>query len=133
MKYFTLKELTKSTVARNNGIKNEPDALAKTSLALLVEKVLDPLREAWGAPIFVTSGYRSEALNRAVNGVPTSEHLYGRAADITAGSPEKNKELFDLAIALDLPFRQLIDEKNYSWLHISYNPNDIKRQTLHLK
>ena len=54
------------------------------------------------------------------------------AADITGGSKEENKKLFDLIQKLNLPFRQLIDEKNFSWVHVSYNPADIKRQVIRL-
>jgi hypothetical protein len=98
----------------------------------LISNVLDPLRKAYGHPITVTSGYRSPRLNAAVGGVKTSQHQRGQAADITAGSPEENKKLFDLAQELNLPFCQLIDEKKYKWVHISYDKNNVKRQVLHL-
>lgn len=98
----------------------------------LINNVLDPLRKAYGHPIKVTSGYRSPRLNAAVGGVKTSQHEKGQAADITAGSPEENKKLFDLAQELNLPFCQLIDEKKYKWVHISYDKNNVKRQVLHL-
>lgn len=98
----------------------------------MISNVLDPLRKAYGHPITVTSGYRSPRLNAAVGGVKTSHHQRGQAADITAGSPEENKKLFDLAQELNLPFCQLIDEKKYKWVHISYDKNDVRRQVLHL-
>ena len=133
MKYFSIDELTRSTVAQMKGIKNIPSKKDIDALNDLVDNVLDPLREAWGAPITVSSGFRSENLNMMVGGAYNSEHKYGRAADITAGSPELNQKLFNLAISLNLPFRQLIDEKNFKWIHISYNTLDIKRQILHIK
>ena len=58
--------------------------------------------------------------------------MKGQAADITAGSKQENKKLFDLARKLNLPFCQLIDEKNFAWVHISYDKNNVKRQILHL-
>lgn len=58
--------------------------------------------------------------------------MKGQAADITGGSKQENKKLFELAQALNLPFCQLIDEKNFSWVHISYDPNNVKRQILRL-
>lgn len=58
--------------------------------------------------------------------------MKGQAADITAGSKQENRKLFDLAQELNLPYCQLIDEKNFSWVHISYDPNNVKRQILHL-
>lgn len=94
--------------------------------------VLDPLREAYGKPIIVTSGYRCPELNKAVNGSKTSQHVKGQAADITTGNREENQKLFELAQELNLPYCQLIDEKKFSWVHISYDPNNVKRQILHL-
>lgn len=113
-------------------IDNTPTPDAEANLKALISNVLDPLRRAYGGPITVTSGYRSPKLNASVGGVKTSQHQKGQAADITAGSPEENKRLFDLARELKLPFCQLIDEKRYKWVHISYDMNNVKRQVLHL-
>lgn len=66
MKHFTIEELTRSATAEARGIDNTPPPAAVAALNALVDKVLDPLREAWGAPIKITSGYRSSELNRAV-------------------------------------------------------------------
>ncbi|MCD7803098.1 MAG: D-Ala-D-Ala carboxypeptidase family metallohydrolase, partial [Clostridiales bacterium] len=72
MKYFTIEELTKSDTATRRGIDNTPTAEAVRNLTTLVDKVLDPLRSAWGGPIVVNSGYRCKALNEAVGGSKTS-------------------------------------------------------------
>lgn len=100
----------------------------------LMEKCLDPIREAWGNPIAVNSGYRSHALNVAVGGSPTSQHLTGEAADITTGSVAGNRQLFDIIQNIGVSFDQLIDEDNYRWIHIScrYNGKGNRRQVLHL-
>ncbi len=132
MKYFTIDEFLRSSVALLHDIDNSIDTGSLKNLEALVENVLDPLREAWGKPIRVTSGYRCARLNKAVGGVPTSHHLTGKAADITAGSNEDNRQLFLLAQQLRLPFCQLIDESGYSWLHVSYDKDNTKRQVLHL-
>lgn len=132
MKHFTLRELTFSETAQNKGIGNIADAKARRNLELLVKYILDPLREWYGHPIYVTSGYRSLALNKAVGGARNSHHILGMAADITVRTKEGNKELFDHIVA-NLPFTQCIDEKNYSWVHVSYDPKNIKKQVLHLK
>lgn len=132
MKHFTIAELTRSDIAAARGIDNTIPAEAEANLRRLAENVLDPLRELWGAPIYVNSGYRSAALNAAVGGVPTSEHLSGRAADITAGSPALNRELFALAASSGLPWRQLIDEKGYRWIHISHDPSRPQDKPRHL-
>jgi hypothetical protein len=97
-----------------------------------MEDCLDKVREMWGKPIGANSGYRSPELNRAVGGARNSQHLRGEAADITAGSKEENRKLFDLIVASDIPFDQLIDESGYKWLHISYCKDDNRKQVLHL-
>jgi uncharacterized protein YcbK (DUF882 family) len=111
MRYFTLQELTRSATARRLGIYNTPPASAVKALNELVDNVLDPLREAWGGPIQVNSGYRCPTLNKAVGGSPYSQHQRGEAADITVGTPSANRRLLALIKRLDLPVDQCIDEK----------------------
>lgn len=134
MKHFTMRELVKSPTAQRLGINNEPTEAVKANLTALVEHILDPLREAWGAPIIVTSGYRCVRLNAAVGGVKTSQHTLGQAADIRTVSdkPADNKRLFDLIVKLGLHYDQLIDEYGYNWVHVSYSSRN-RRQILHIK
>lgn len=119
MKYFTMKELAKSSTADKLGIDNTPTPEASVQLSNLVTHVLDPLREMYGKPITVNSGYRCPKLNDAVGGAKNSQHMRGNAADITGGSREENKKLFEL-IRDNLPFDQLLNENDYSWVHVSY-------------
>lgn len=130
-KFFTKSELTRSDTARIRGIDNTPTPEASAALDALMWNVLDPIRRMWGKPIIVNSGYRCPELNAAVGGSATSQHMKGEAADITAGDPTKNKELFDMIAQSAIPFDQLIDEKNYRWIHVSYRPNG-RRNILHL-
>lgn len=132
MKYFSIKELCNSSTAKLKSINNEPTPGIEKNLEALVKYVLDPLREAWGKPIIVTSGYRSPELNKAVSGAKNSHHMMGMAADITTGNKTDNRKLFQLILDLTLPFTQLIDEKGFSWIHISYDPGNLKRQILKL-
>lgn len=132
MKYFTIEELCWSKTANKLKINNEPDALSKHNLVVLTEECLDRVRELWGAPIQVKSGFRCAKLNSAVEGSPTSHHMYGMAADITTGTKEGNKKLFEMILQSGIQFTQLIDEKNYSWIHIAYDPNHLKNQVLKL-
>lgn len=134
MKYFTINELIASDVAKNNNINNIPNQQEKNNLTALVDNILDPLREAYGKPIIVTSGFRSEKLNKLVKGSSTSQHRFGQAADIRSKEDTKNenKKLFDLVQNLNLPFDQLIDEYNYDWVHVSYSPRN-RKQILHIK
>lgn len=127
MKYFTIKELTRSTTAQLRGIDNTPSQQVIDNLRALVENVLDPLREAWGAPIHVNSGYRCAALNKAVGGVPTSQHILGEAADITVGTRAKNQRLYALLRQLNLPVDQAINEHDFRWIHVSYGPRHRRR------
>ncbi len=137
MKYFTLEELCASETARRRGIDNSPSPEICERLQTLIEGLLDPVRAAWGAPITVNSGYRCPKLNATVGGAPTSQHMKGEAADITAGSPADNKRLFDKILEMQatgkLAFDQLIDESGYRWIHISYRAGKNRNQTLHLK
>lgn len=133
MKYFTIAELCKSQKADKYGINNRCKLEHVENLTNLVNNVLDPIRVRWGMSIHVNSGYRCPDLNKVVGGASTSQHLKGEAADITTGSKEGNKKLFELIQTLDLPFDQLIDEKNYSWIHISHRKENNRRQVLHLK
>ena len=136
MKYFTIDELCASDVARARNIPNHPTSEARENLTRLIDRVLDPIREAWGGPITVTSGFRAQLLNKAVGGVATSQHQKGEAADLNAGDPAKNRQLFDRIVELQkagqIEFDQLIDESNYAWVHISYRQGRNRNQILHL-
>lgn len=138
MRYFTFNELTASATAARRGIDNTPTAAAKANLTALVSNVLDPLREQFGAPIIVTSGYRCAKLNKAVGGAARSQHLTGQAADI---KPASNKaadmrRLFELVQKSGLPFDQLIWEYGTktapAWVHVSYNTGANRRQVLYI-
>ena len=130
-KYFSVRELTRSSVARREEIDNTPPPDAEMRLNRLIDRLLDPLRERWGGPITVTSGFRSPRLNEAVGGVPSSQHVKDEAADITVGNPEDNRKLFELIRTSGLAFDQLIDERNYAWIHVSYSAEN-RCQILHL-
>lgn len=132
MKHFTVAEFVRSEKADKRAIDNRLPKELLPNVQALVDNVLDPLREAYGKPITVTSGYRCPALNKAVGGSATSQHISGQAADITAGSRKENKRLFYLIQELGLPFDQLIDEKNFSWLHVSYREGVNRNQVLAL-
>lgn len=117
MKYFTIKELCASSVARNKGISNVPSAEVIANLNTLVDKVLDPARERLGEPIKVNSGYRCKELNDAVGGASTSQHITGCAADLRCSDLNR---LYD--ILADMEVDQLLFEKSKrtKWIHVSY-------------
>lgn len=133
-KYFSIAELTKSETANKRKIDNKPTKEVENCLNQLIDNILDPLRKAYGQPIIVSSGYRCPELNKAVGGARTSQHTLGQATDIhtKSNSKESNKQLFELIKQLKLPFDQLINEYNYSWVHVSYS-NRNRRQILNIK
>lgn len=141
MKHFTIEELCASDTARRRNIQNNPTSDVRENLTRLVEKLLDPIREAWGKPIRVNSGFRGEMLNKAVGGAKTSQHLLGEAADITVGDPARNRMLFDKIVDMQkaglIQFDQLIWEKGSAagpdWVHISYRQGRNRNQILHLQ
>ncbi len=133
-KYFTINELTKSSTASRLHINNTPSQEVKDNLNKLIDNVLDPLRELYGKPIIVNSGYRCPKLNKAVGGARNSQHLIGQASDIrtVTNTKESNKQLFDIIRNSKLPFDQLINEYDFNWVHVSYGPRN-RRQVLTIK
>ena len=132
--YFTLSELLRSDTAAARSIDNAPSHDVIRRLNALMDECLDPVRELWGKPIGVNSGYRSPALNAAVGGAAASQHMKGEAADITTGSVADNLRLFERIAASAIPFDQLIDENRGRWIHISYRADGKnRRQVLHLR
>lgn len=138
-KNFSYDELIASATAKRLGLDNTPNEEEKEKLRKLAEDVLQPIRDAWRSPIVINSGYRAEAVNKAVGGAKNSQHRLGEAADISIGGKERNKKLFNFINKLiqkgTIKVGQLIDEYNYSWIHVSLPRTNGKpnNQVLHLK
>jgi zinc D-Ala-D-Ala carboxypeptidase len=81
-KNFTLAEMTYSQMAKDCNIDNTPDELATENLKLLCKHILQPIRDHYGKPVKVNSGYRSAEVNSLVRGSSVSDHVFGCAADI---------------------------------------------------
>jgi len=131
---FSLHEMTKSETALRKGMPNEPTENEITNLKMLVEKVLQPLRDHYKVGIKVNSGYRSPDVNAAVGGSRTSDHCKGQAADIEiAGIPNAVLAQY---IKDNLQYTQLILEfytlgvPDSGWVHVSYDPTNLKCQAL---
>ena len=124
-KNLSLSEVTKSLTANRLGISNEPDDWAKENLRQVAINVFQPLRSAFGCPIYVSSGYRSPDLNSAIGGSSRSQHMEGRALDLDADvfGNCTNSQIFNW-IKENVEFDQLIwefgDEDNPDWVHVSY-------------
>lgn len=134
-KYFSMGEMMRSQTADARGINNKCNIEQAGNIQRLIAEVLDPLREAYGKPICVTSGFRSPELNKAVGGSKTSDHMTGCAADIvgTPNTKAENKRLFELVQRMGLSYDQLIDEKGFRWVHVSFRSKETNRMMiLHL-
>ena len=130
-----LSEVIRSESAKRSGIDNMPTEKHLESLKLLATNIFQPIREHFGTPIHISSGYRSEKLNRLVPGTSlTSQHCLGEAIDIDMdGTAIKNSEIFKY-IKDNLNFDQLIwefgDDTNPSWVHVSYKANGKQRKQI---
>lgn len=129
---FTISELCKSDVARKNGINNIPQQIEVIdNLFTLIVDFLQPLRDKLKKPVIITSGYRCDRLNKLVGGVKNSEHLKGFAVDIYVPNLTVDN-LFTFIVKSGLKWTQLIEEHcgNSVWIHISYNPKNLKCEKL---
>ena len=120
-KHFTLEEFSHSSTAKARGIDNTVPKQLVPALRNLCERVLEPLRERVKEPVIISSGYRCPALNKAVGGKNTSQHMKGEACDIYMEDKKKLRKWF--AILMDGDFDQLIFERNrrtgHCWIHVS--------------
>lgn len=131
-KHITLEEATTSATAIRNGINNDPDSVTFERMKLVANKCFEPLREWYGKPIKINSFYRSQLLNVKVGGSATSQHVKGEAIDISGGDKVENKKLFDWCKE-NLEFDQLINEYDFTWVHISYKSKGNRKQILVVK
>jgi hypothetical protein len=136
-KHIAYNEATYSDTAKRNGISNIPTTEQLSRMKLVAEKVFEPLREHFNVPIHVSSMFRSEALNKAIGGAKTSQHmaLNGAAIDLDADKYGRitNVDIFEY-IKDNLEFDQLIIEDvikgHAGWVHVSYKEFDNRNQIL---
>jgi len=127
-KNFSLIELTSSETAVRKGIDNTPSQEVVNNLKYLCENVMQPLRDWYGKPINITSGYRSLKLNKAIGGSVTSDHCLGCAIDFTLPK-EDYKEVFEW-IRNNCEYDQIINEFNFQWIHVSFRSSSNRKQSL---
>jgi hypothetical protein len=134
--HLNLAEVTRSDSAKRHGIDNTPTPEHLENFKLLAEKVFEPIRLHFKTPIFISSGYRSQALNAFIKGSATSQHCKGQAIDIDMDGSKggvTNKMVFDF-IKSRLDFDQLIAEfpenSNPAWVHVSYVKTGNRKQIL---
>lgn len=127
---FTLEEFLRSSIADENHITEQyrPNETVIESLKDLCIHILQPIREELEFPLTITSGYRCPRLNTLAKGSNTSDHMRGFAADIIC---QDNNKLFETL--KKYKFKQLINEYNLQWVHISYDKNNLKGEVLYIK
>ena len=128
---FSLSEIIHSNTAIRKGIDNAPTAKHLQNIQLLIKQVVQPMRSSIGA-IRISSGYRNPRLNRAIGGSTRSQHCKGEALDLQfwKGGNMNNKVMYDWILNNDIEFDQMINEFNFSWIHISYSKDNNRRQIL---
>jgi len=129
--HLLLSELTRSESAKRRGLSNMPTPAHIENLKVLAANIFEPIRAHFNVPIHISSGYRSDELNRAIKGSKTSQHCKGEAVDIDMdGTGISNYQIFDF-INDNLKFDQLIWEfgtkENPSWVHVSFAANGKQR------
>lgn len=134
-KNLSLKEAIKSNTATRLGIDNKPEQWEINNLRAVAEKVFQPVRDHFGVPIGVSSGYRSKTLNKAIGGSKYSQHMIGEALDIDADIYGKvtNAEIFNY-IKDNLEWDQMIwefgDDDEPNWVHVSYKESGFNRKQI---
>lgn len=129
---FSMKEFVHSDTAKRKGIDNNPGLEHAEAALELFEHIVQPIRDHFGESIFLSSGYRSHALNKAIGGSQTSQHSKGEAVDIDMDDRKgpENEDIFHY-IRENLPFDQLIwefgDSKRPDWVHVSYKKGGPQR------
>ncbi len=127
-KNLSLNEVTKSNTAERRGIDNSPTEAHIKNLKYVAEEVFQPIRDNFGVPIYISSGYRSPALNEAIGGSPRSFHSHGMALDLDQDGRNRGVSNCDVFYFIkdNLQFTELIwefgDEYEPNWVHVAIAP-----------
>lgn len=130
--HFKLREMLYSSYAQERGIINLPrNHEVIPALRCLCQKVLEPLRQAMGKPVLISSGYRTECLNYCVGGSRNSQHLLGEAADIYCRTETQARTYYKYIVD-HLDYDQVLLEHRRSsgawWVHVSYTTRRANRR-----
>jgi len=130
--HISYNEATQSPTALRFGIENTPTEHQLFTMRIVANTCFEPLRKWYGKPIKINSFFRCTLLNQKVGGSSTSSHTKGEAIDLSAGSKDENKKLFDWCKA-NLVYDQLINEYDYTWIHISFRQGQNRNMVLAIK
>ena len=130
-KNFTRAEIEHSNTAKRLGIKNEMSEKHLENMQRLIDNLIQPMRDAIG-PIRISSGYRSPKLNKAIGGSSRSQHSKGEALDLQFWEKGKmnNRVIYEWVLESGVEFDQMINEFDFSWIHISLKSRDNRGQVL---
>lgn len=131
-KHISYNEATRSQTATRLKIDNTPSQEVLEAMELVAEKCFEPLRDWYAKPLTVSSFFRCEKLNKKTGGSATSQHVKGEAIDIDTGDKDNNMLIFDW-LKDNVEFDQLINEYDYSWVHVSYSKRKNRKQILIVK
>jgi hypothetical protein len=129
-KHISTAEATESATALRLGIKNVPNEVELEAMKYVAENLFEPIREWYDKPIKINSFFRCVALNKAVKGSLTSGHVLGNSIDISGGNKVENKKIFDFIKTSGLDYDQVINEYDYTWIHISLKKTGNRKQVL---
>ena len=130
-KNFSLAEIEHSNTAKRLGISNEMSEKHLESMQRLIDNLIQPMRDAIG-PIRISSGYRSPKLNKAIGGSSRSQHSKGEALDLQFWEKGKmnNRVIYEWVLESGVEFDQMINEFDFSWIHISLKSRENRGQVL---
>lgn len=132
-KHITLNEAIESPTALRMNIDNTPTSEVLSNMQYVAENLFEPIRKWYKKPIKINSFFRCIALNKAVKGSASSQHVKGEAIDISGGNKIENKKIFDYIVSSGLDFDQCINEFDYTWVHISLKKSGNRKQVLIIK
>jgi len=130
-KNFTRAEIEHSNTAKRLGIKNEMPEKHLENMQRLITDLIQPMRDSIG-PVRISSGYRSKELNRTIGGSNSSQHSKAEALDLQFWEEGRmnNKVIYDWILNSGLDFDQMINEFDFSWIHISLKEKNNRKQVL---
>lgn len=130
--HISYEEAIKSQTAKRLGIENIPNEAQLLAMKMVAEDCFEPIRAWYGKPLTISSFFRCDALNKSIGGSKTSQHCQGKAIDIDTGNKEENEKIFEWA-KLNLKYDQLINEYDFSWVHISFDIGHNRNEVLIIK
>jgi hypothetical protein len=132
-KHISLNEAIESPTALRMNIDNTPTSEVLSNMQYVAENLFEPIRKWYKKPIKINSFFRCVALNKAVKGSASSQHVKGEAIDISGGNKIENKKIFDYIVSSGLDFDQCINEYDFTWVHISLKKSGNRKQVLIIK